>query len=145
MGTALPPRRPNLNPEKDMFPNVPQEAGPLHIPPHGMVSTTPNPALDPGPLAQRSPRSMVTLTPDSPRLFGALLPSGRRERGGERKHLQLHPQSLSLSCQGTPEEESMGKTTSLIESQHHHLLHCLEKTTVSPSPWPPPASAPAPV
>lgn len=32
----------------------------------------------------------------------------------------------------------MGKTTSLIESQHHHLLHCLEKTTVSPSPWPPP-------
>lgn len=28
----------------------------------------------------------------------------------------------------------MGKTTSLIESQHHHLLHCLEKTTVSPSP-----------
>lgn len=33
----------------------------------------------------------------------------------------------------------MGKTTSLIESQHHHLLHCLEKTTVSarpPSPTP---------
>lgn len=28
----------------------------------------------------------------------------------------------------------MGKSTSLIESQHHHLLHCLEKTTVSPSP-----------
>lgn len=27
----------------------------------------------------------------------------------------------------------MGKTTSLIESQHHHLLHCLEKTTVSPA------------
>lgn len=31
----------------------------------------------------------------------------------------------------------MGKTSSLIESQHHHLLHCLEKTTVSPSPLPP--------
>lgn len=25
----------------------------------------------------------------------------------------------------------MTKGTSLIESQHHHLLHCLEKTTVS--------------
>lgn len=35
----------------------------------------------------------------------------------------------------------MGKATSLIESQHHHLLHCLEKTTVSPSPSPPPLSA----
>lgn len=35
----------------------------------------------------------------------------------------------------------MGKATSLIESQHHHLLHCLEKTTVSPSPSPPPRSA----
>lgn len=34
----------------------------------------------------------------------------------------------------------MGKTTSLIESQHHHLLHCLEKTTVSASLLPPPAS-----
>lgn len=32
----------------------------------------------------------------------------------------------------------MGKTTSLIESQHHHLLHCLEKTTVSPPPTLPP-------
>jgi len=38
----------------------------------------------------------------------------------------------------------MGKTTSLIESQHHHLLHCLEKTTVSPSPVPPPFSSPTP-
>lgn len=35
----------------------------------------------------------------------------------------------------------MGKATSLIESQHHHLLHCLEKTTVSPSPAPPPFSS----
>lgn len=35
----------------------------------------------------------------------------------------------------------MGKATSLIESQHHHLLHCLEKTTVSPGPSPPPLSA----
>ncbi|ELR49126.1 Potassium voltage-gated channel subfamily D member 3, partial [Bos mutus] len=35
----------------------------------------------------------------------------------------------ALELLGTPEEENMGKTTSLIESQHHHLLHCLEKTT----------------
>ncbi|KAL6081450.1 hypothetical protein STEG23_030022, partial [Scotinomys teguina] len=35
----------------------------------------------------------------------------------------------ALELTGTPEEEHMGKTTSLIESQHHHLLHCLEKTT----------------
>ncbi|KFO22863.1 Potassium voltage-gated channel subfamily D member 3 [Fukomys damarensis] len=35
----------------------------------------------------------------------------------------------ALELTGTPEEEQMGKTTSLIESQHHHLLHCLEKTT----------------
>ncbi|XP_060040026.1 potassium voltage-gated channel subfamily D member 3 isoform X1 [Erinaceus europaeus] len=35
----------------------------------------------------------------------------------------------ALELMGTPEEEQMGKTTSLIESQHHHLLHCLEKTT----------------
>lgn len=40
----------------------------------------------------------------------------------------------SPASQGTPEEEHAGKTTSLIESQHHHLLHCLEKTTVSPGP-----------
>lgn len=29
------------------------------------------------------------------------------------------------------DEHNVSKTTSLIESQHHHLLHCLEKTTVS--------------
>nr|KAF6290790.1 potassium voltage-gated channel subfamily D member 3 [Myotis myotis] len=50
----------------------------------------------------------------------------------------------ALELMGTPEEAHVGKTTSLIESQHHHLLHCLEKTTVSPSPAtptpPPPLS-----
>nr|KAF6290791.1 potassium voltage-gated channel subfamily D member 3 [Myotis myotis] len=35
----------------------------------------------------------------------------------------------ALELMGTPEEAHVGKTTSLIESQHHHLLHCLEKTT----------------
>ncbi|XP_075709989.1 A-type voltage-gated potassium channel KCND3 isoform X2 [Rhinoderma darwinii] len=29
----------------------------------------------------------------------------------------------------TEEEPHIGKSASLIESQHHHLLHCLEKTT----------------
>lgn len=69
VGTALLPRRPSLNPEKYMFPNSPQKAVPLHIQPHGMVTATPKPALDPGPPARRPPRSMVTLTPDSPRFF----------------------------------------------------------------------------
>lgn len=31
--------------------------------------------------------------------------------------------------QGKDEEDQ--KSVSLLESQHHHLLHCLEKTTVS--------------
>lgn len=40
--------------------------------------------------------------------------------------------SLFLALQGSTEDEQhMTKGTSLIESQHHHLLHCLEKTTVS--------------
>lgn len=39
---------------------------------------------------------------------------------------------LFLVMQGSTEDEQhMTKGTSLIESQHHHLLHCLEKTTVS--------------
>ncbi|XP_030640553.1 A-type voltage-gated potassium channel KCND3 [Chanos chanos] len=36
----------------------------------------------------------------------------------------------ALELTGSMEEEQqLNKTTSLIESQHHHLLHCLEKTT----------------
>uniref|UniRef100_W5MWC8 Potassium voltage-gated channel, Shal-related subfamily, member 3 n=1 Tax=Lepisosteus oculatus TaxID=7918 RepID=W5MWC8_LEPOC len=31
----------------------------------------------------------------------------------------------------TEEEQQLRKSTSIIESQHHHLLHCLEKTTGS--------------
>lgn len=39
---------------------------------------------------------------------------------------------LFLAVQGsTDDEQHTTKGTSLIESQHHHLLHCLEKTTVS--------------
>lgn len=28
------------------------------------------------------------------------------------------------------DEQKLTKSVSLLESQHHHLLHCLEKTTV---------------
>ncbi|XP_055022435.1 potassium voltage-gated channel subfamily D member 3 [Boleophthalmus pectinirostris] len=36
----------------------------------------------------------------------------------------------ALELTGSNEEEQhLSKSTSLIESQHHHLLHCLEKTT----------------
>ncbi|KAG8589472.1 hypothetical protein GDO81_006403 [Engystomops pustulosus] len=36
----------------------------------------------------------------------------------------------ALEMAGSTEEEPhIGKSASLIESQHHHLLHCLEKTT----------------
>ncbi|XP_035377704.1 potassium voltage-gated channel subfamily D member 3 isoform X3 [Electrophorus electricus] len=37
-------------------------------------------------------------------------------------------QALELTG-STGEDRHLNKTTSLIESQHHHLLHCLEKTT----------------
>lgn len=60
---------------------------------------------------------------------------------GEKGRCPLYNLGLFFSAQGTPEEEHVGKATSLIESQHHHLLHCLEKTTVSPSPVPPPVSS----
>ncbi|XP_018100233.1 potassium channel, voltage gated Shal related subfamily D, member 3 L homeolog isoform X1 [Xenopus laevis] len=35
----------------------------------------------------------------------------------------------ALELMGSTEEPHIGKSASLIESQHHHLLHCLEKTT----------------
>ncbi|XP_042263102.1 potassium voltage-gated channel subfamily D member 3-like isoform X1 [Thunnus albacares] len=47
------------------------------------------------------------------------------------KHNGLLNELLELT--GTEEDEQkMTKTTSLLESQHHHLLHCLEKTTYYP-------------
>ncbi|XP_030223768.1 A-type voltage-gated potassium channel KCND3 isoform X1 [Gadus morhua] len=40
------------------------------------------------------------------------------------------PYKMNLSEQGSIEDEQqLSKSTSLLESQHHHLLHCLEKTT----------------
>ncbi|XP_052460135.1 potassium voltage-gated channel subfamily D member 3 isoform X2 [Carassius gibelio] len=44
--------------------------------------------------------------------------------------LTLPYYKMKLSPQGSLEEDQhLKKTTSLLESQHHHLLHCLEKTT----------------
>ncbi|XP_034447789.1 potassium voltage-gated channel subfamily D member 3 isoform X2 [Hippoglossus hippoglossus] len=34
-----------------------------------------------------------------------------------------------LELTNSEEEQRLSKSTSLLESQHHHLLHCLEKTT----------------
>lgn len=38
---------------------------------------------------------------------------------------------VSILQSSTEEEQRLSKSASLLESQHHHLLHCLEKTTVS--------------
>ncbi|XP_071332504.1 A-type voltage-gated potassium channel KCND3 isoform X2 [Trachinotus anak] len=44
--------------------------------------------------------------------------------------LRQLPYKMNLSDQSSTEEEQrLSKSTSLLESQHHHLLHCLEKTT----------------
>ncbi|XP_053171000.1 potassium voltage-gated channel subfamily D member 3-like [Scomber japonicus] len=54
--------------------------------------------------------------------------SGNANAFLQSKHNGLLNELLELT--GTEEDEQkMTKTTSLIESQHHHLLHCLEKTT----------------
>lgn len=37
---------------------------------------------------------------------------------------------VCVSQSSCEEEQRLSKSTSLLESQHHHLLHCLEKTTV---------------
>uniref|UniRef100_A0A668T9W9 BTB domain-containing protein n=1 Tax=Oreochromis aureus TaxID=47969 RepID=A0A668T9W9_OREAU len=42
----------------------------------------------------------------------------------------LFNEALELTG-STEDEKRLSKSTSLLESQHHHLLHCLEKTTVS--------------
>ncbi|XP_072305926.1 A-type voltage-gated potassium channel KCND3 isoform X2 [Eucyclogobius newberryi] len=36
---------------------------------------------------------------------------------------------LELTGSNEEEQQCLSKSTSLLESQHHHLLHCLEKTT----------------
>ncbi|XP_076863988.1 A-type voltage-gated potassium channel KCND3-like isoform X2 [Brachyhypopomus gauderio] len=55
------------------------------------------------------------------------------KKGSSNAYLQSKRNGLLnelLDLTGSEEEEQhMNKTTSLLESQHHHLLHCLEKTT----------------
>lgn len=38
---------------------------------------------------------------------------------------------VSFNKDKDQDEQKQSKCTSVIEIQHHHLLHCLEKTTVS--------------
>ncbi|XP_026879862.2 potassium voltage-gated channel subfamily D member 3-like isoform X2 [Electrophorus electricus] len=54
------------------------------------------------------------------------------KKGSSNAYLQSKRNGLLselLDLTGSEEEEHVNKTTSLLESQHHHLLHCLEKTT----------------
>lgn len=44
-------------------------------------------------------------------------------------HSKRNGLNQSLEITGSLEEDQQLKTTSLLESQRHHLLHCLEKTT----------------
>lgn len=60
-GTSTPSQSPSLNPEMDMFPNHPQVATPCTYLSHGIVTTTPKPALAQGPPAQKLACAMVTL------------------------------------------------------------------------------------
>ncbi|MED6236173.1 hypothetical protein ATANTOWER_005322 [Ataeniobius toweri] len=62
----------------------------------------------------------------------AFLHSKRNGLFNEALELTQLPYKMNLSDQGSTEEEKrLSKSTSLIESQHHHLLHCLEKTTLN--------------
>lgn len=46
------------------------------------------------------------------------------------QHLSAVCVSLWLFKDTEEDEQKLTKSVSLLESQHHHLLHCLEKTTV---------------
>ncbi|XP_040007685.1 potassium voltage-gated channel subfamily D member 3 isoform X2 [Xiphias gladius] len=60
----------------------------------------------------------------------AFLHSKRNGLFNEALELTQLPYKMNLSDQSSTEEEQrLSKSTSLLESQHHHLLHCLEKTT----------------
>ncbi|XP_026857098.1 potassium voltage-gated channel subfamily D member 3 isoform X1 [Electrophorus electricus] len=60
----------------------------------------------------------------------AFLHSKRNGMLNQALELTQLPFRMKLSDEGsTGEDRHLNKTTSLIESQHHHLLHCLEKTT----------------
>ncbi|XP_029974167.1 potassium voltage-gated channel subfamily D member 3-like isoform X1 [Salarias fasciatus] len=60
----------------------------------------------------------------------AFLHSKRNGLFNEALELTQLPYKMNLSDQSSTEDEQrLSKSTSLLESQHHHLLHCLEKTT----------------
>uniref|UniRef100_A0A671VX26 A-type voltage-gated potassium channel KCND1 n=1 Tax=Sparus aurata TaxID=8175 RepID=A0A671VX26_SPAAU len=60
----------------------------------------------------------------------AFLHSKRNGLFNEALEFTQLPYKMNLSDQSSTEEEQrLSKSTSLLESQHHHLLHCLEKTT----------------
>ncbi|XP_022525987.2 potassium voltage-gated channel subfamily D member 3 isoform X1 [Astyanax mexicanus] len=60
----------------------------------------------------------------------AFLHSKRNGMPNQALELPQLPYRMKLSDQSsTGDERHLNKTTSIIESQHHHLLHCLEKTT----------------
>lgn len=60
----------------------------------------------------------------------AFLHSKRNGLFNEALELTQLPYKMNLSDQSSTEEEQrLSKSASLLESQHHHLLHCLEKTT----------------
>ncbi|XP_055788403.1 potassium voltage-gated channel subfamily D member 3 isoform X1 [Salvelinus fontinalis] len=60
----------------------------------------------------------------------AFLHSKRNGLFSEALELTQLPYKMNLSDQSSIEEEQqLSKNQSLLESQHHHLLHCLEKTT----------------
>ncbi|KAM3872602.1 LOW QUALITY PROTEIN: A-type voltage-gated potassium channel KCND3 [Diretmus argenteus] len=60
----------------------------------------------------------------------AFLHSKRNGLFNEALELTQIPYKMNLSDQSSiGEEQQLSKSTSLLESQHHHLLHCLEKTT----------------
>ncbi|XP_028309836.1 A-type voltage-gated potassium channel KCND3 isoform X1 [Gouania willdenowi] len=60
----------------------------------------------------------------------AFLHSKRNGLFNEALELTQLPYKINLSDQSSiDEDQRLSKSTSLLESQHHHLLHCLEKTT----------------
>ncbi|XP_028849546.1 A-type voltage-gated potassium channel KCND3 [Denticeps clupeoides] len=60
----------------------------------------------------------------------AFLHSKRNGLLNESLELTQLPYKMNISHQSCSEDgQKLSKTMSLLESQHHHLLHCLEKTT----------------
>ncbi|KAL2103246.1 hypothetical protein ACEWY4_000114 [Coilia grayii] len=73
----------------------------------------------------RLARMRITKTGSS----NAFLHSKRNGLLNEALELTQPPYKMKLSHQSSLDEEQQTKHSTVIESQHHHLLHCLEKTT----------------